>query len=122
MRSGSKQIEIILEIQEGCKVLFQQGYQPDISMQFSERGQMAEEGLKITGQFVVAEIKKSKSDSIRVTRALVNGAPYVFLQLFSSWNEGKIGPPKPVGKPISLRIGLVNTLIETLASARDWLD
>jgi hypothetical protein len=79
------------------------------------------EGLQITGQFIVAEVRKNKSDTVRVTRALVNGSPYVFIQLFSTWGDGKPTTPKPIGKPISLRVELTTELIEALTAARDWL-
>jgi len=81
---------------------------------------MSGRGLQITGHFIVGEIQKNKTDTIRVTRALLNGTPYVFLAVQTTFNSKD--RPYQKGANISLRTDKIDDLIEKLVNARDWLD
>lgn len=76
-----------------------------------------------TAPFIIAEIEKNKGTTMRVTRALVNGEPYVFIQLFSVFDGStRLKAPRTVGKPISLKADKIPELIGALQAVLTWRD
>jgi len=80
---------------------------------------MSGRGLHVSGRWTVGEIKKNKTDTIRVDRLLFNGIPYVSIQVISCY-EDKAKTQKPLGKPISLMLERIDGLIQALENAKDW--